>query len=300
MTIAVMGANSSVGLNLLAHVVAAGDLDAIAGVRSERAAASLPTSPRITPRLISYDDVDGLAAALDGVSCVVHLAGILIEWPGSNYASSNVGTAAAVAEASRRAGVEHMVLVSVIGANPNSPNRYFRSKAEAERVVAESGVGSTVLRTPILLGPGTAGAAAIVRTLGQGRAKLLGGGRYSMRPLDVDDLSRAILGVCRRPPEGAAVHELVGPGSITYRDLLAQAATAAGRELTFGVTPLWMAKLGAAVMSRARKGGISPTVIDVITANEVVEKNAAEALDITLTPLSVTLQKILPRTERAT
>lgn len=300
MKIAVTGANSSVGLKLLQHVADADDVDVVAGVRSERAAATLPTSPRIDPRIISYEDLDGLTAALDGVSCVVHLAGILIEWPGTSYASSNVATAKAVADAARRAGVEHMVLVSVIGADVQSPNRYFRSKGEAERVVLDSGVSSTVLRTPILLGPGTAGADSIVRTLGQGRAKLLGGGHYTMRPLDVDDLSRAVLGLCRSRPAGATVHELVGPESMPYREILAQAAKAAGTTLSFGTTPIWMAKLGSSVMSRVKGGGISPTVIDVITADEVVETNADEALGVALTPLSDTLQKILPETERAT
>jgi uncharacterized protein YbjT (DUF2867 family) len=293
MKIAVMGANSSVGLNLLAHVAASEDLDVMAGVRSKRAADLVPASPRITSRLISYDDVDDLTASLEGVSCVVHLAGILIERRPATYANSNVATAAAVAEAARRAGVGHVVLVSVIGASPDSPNRYFRSKAEAERVVAESGVSSTVLRTPILLGPGTAGAASIVRVVGLGHAKLLGGGRYTMRPLDVDDLSRAILGVCRRQPGGTAVHELVGPESLTFRELLARAASVAGKDMRFGVTPIWMAKLGAGIASFMQGGGMSPTVIDVITADEVVEKNADWELDITLTSLSDTLQKIL-------
>ena len=67
MTIAVLGANSSVGLNLLAHVAATDDLDVIAGVRSERAAASLPSSPRVTPRVISYDDLDGLTRDLQSI-----------------------------------------------------------------------------------------------------------------------------------------------------------------------------------------------------------------------------------------
>jgi hypothetical protein len=40
-------------------------------------------------------------------------------------------------------------------------------------------------------------------------------------------------------------------------------------------------------------GGISPTVIDVITMNEAIEKNADNELGITLTPLQDTLNKIL-------
>ncbi|MEE2899955.1 MAG: NAD(P)H-binding protein, partial [Gemmatimonadota bacterium] len=184
MTIAVTGANSSVGLNLLAHIVERGDLEAIGCVRSQRAAASLPESPRITARIVSYQRADGLKKALDGVSCVVHLAGILIESKASTYESANVASAAAVAGAARAAGVQHIVLVSVIGANSDSPNRYLRSKGEAERVVTESGLSATVLRTTILLGVGTAGAAAILRSASRSKTRLLGGGRYTVRPLD--------------------------------------------------------------------------------------------------------------------
>jgi uncharacterized protein YbjT (DUF2867 family) len=54
MKIAITGANSSVGLNLLNHIVSATDIDVIAGVRSERAMKSLPCSPQIDPRIINY------------------------------------------------------------------------------------------------------------------------------------------------------------------------------------------------------------------------------------------------------
>ena len=90
MKIAVTGANSSVGRNLLGHVTEEGDISVIAGVRSESAAASLPVSPRITARIISYDDVGELAKAMEGASCTVHLAGILIESRASTYENANV------------------------------------------------------------------------------------------------------------------------------------------------------------------------------------------------------------------
>ena len=85
MKIAVTGANSSVGQNLLKHCASAGDIDVVAGVRSERAFSSLPTSASITTRIISYTDPKDLAKALQGVNCVVHLAGILIESKQTNY-----------------------------------------------------------------------------------------------------------------------------------------------------------------------------------------------------------------------
>ena len=144
MKIAVTGANSSVGRNLLAHVAENSDISVLAVVRSESAAASLPASPQITARIISYDDVGELAETLEGASCIVHLAGILIENRASTYASANVAATAAVVQASQKAGVQYIVFISVLGASLDSPNRFFRSKGEAENAVADSGISAEV------------------------------------------------------------------------------------------------------------------------------------------------------------
>ena len=300
MKVVVTGANGSVGRSLLTHLAESGDISVVAVVRSEGAAASLPGSPRIAARVVSYHDVSELAETLEGASCIVHLAGILIESRTSTYASGNVASTAAVVQASQRADVQHFVLISVLGASSSSSNRFLRSKGDAERLVEESGISSTIIRTPMLLGPGTAGAAALVGAAARGRAKLLGGGRYVLRPLDVDDLSRAILQVCETRPEGVSIHELVGPESITFRDLVTRVAGMMENPLSIGAIPVWIAKLGAAVTSRLKGGGISPTVIDVITASEVVQKNADVDMGISLTPLSATLERILSEKTRAT
>jgi len=297
--IAVTGANSSVGLNLLGHLRERDDTEVVACVRSERAAGEIPESPRVRVRIVSYDDRDALPEALAGAACVVHLAGILLEARGTSYESANLDTTVAVAAAAVRAGVEHLILVSVVGADPESTNRYFRTKGLAERAVAESGVPATIVRTPILLGPGTAGAFALARTVRRRHARLLGGGRYTMRPLDVDDLGEAIVRICRTRPGGVVLRELVGPEPVTYRALVGRAAEVAGTELSLGSIPICLAKAAAAVRSRLTGGGITPTVIDVITKDEVVEKNADVELGITLTPLAETLRRILQGKERA-
>jgi len=291
--IAVTGANSSVGLSLLEHLAGADDSDVVAVVRSERAAASIPRSPRISTHVVPYEDHEALAGALAGAECLVHLAGILIEWPGTSYESANVGTAAAVARAAATAGVGHLVQVSVVGASAASPNRYFRTKGQAEAVFADSGIPTTILRTPILLGPGTAGAAALARLVRAGRPRLLGGGAYTMRPLDVDDLCKALVAICRSRPDTQVVHELVGPEPIEYRTLVERAARHAGTRVSVRSTPIAVAKVGAWLRSRLRGGGVTPTVIDVITMDEHVERNADTALGIELTPLDETLDKLL-------
>ena len=259
MKIAITGANSSVGKNLLTQINNDLSLEAVAGVRSESAFASLPSSERIDPRTISYDDVADLSMAFQNCSAVVHLAGILIESKHSKYEAANVDATAAVVEAAKQAGVSQLIFVSVVGADSTSPNRYFKTKGQAEKLIADSGISAVIIRTPLLLGPGTAGADSVKWAASQPKAKLLGGGNYTMHPLDVNDLSQAILNCCNNPVEGVRTFELVGPDGILYRDLISKLAALKGNDITIASIPVWTAKLGAAIGSRLKGGGNYPS-----------------------------------------
>ena len=262
---------------------------------------------------IDYGDNDSLVHCFEGADSVVHLAGILMEGRGSDYHSANVAATVAVVRAAAAAGVGHLVFISVIGADPDSSNAYFRSKGLAEQAVLGGGIKATVIRTPILLGRGTAGAAAMAAAASRPTARLLGGGRYIMRPLDVRDLTAAILNSCDRQRSGTqeqghggiaqgqqqrgdgsqSVYEIVGPEAIPYHELIRRIGCMKGTDIRVGTVPIWAAKLGAAIGSRLRGGGITPTVIDVITRDETVPHNDAAALGVTLTPLTNTLRDML-------
>lgn len=255
--------------------------------------AALPKAENITPRQISYDDVSDLAQKFDSAAVVIHLAGILMESKHSKYGKANVEATRAVVAAAKQAKVQRLIFISVIGADANSSNRYFQSKGQAEQLILDSGLSAAVIRTPILLGPQTAGASAIVGMAGQPKVKLLGGGHYVMRPLDVDDLCNAILNACVQSETNSGIHELVGPTPTAYCDLIAKTANLLGHSPAIATVPIWSAKLISGVVSSIKGGGISPTVIDVITMNETVAQNADEALAIKLTSLDETLAKIV-------
>ncbi|MCK6064942.1 MULTISPECIES: SDR family oxidoreductase [Microbacterium] len=78
----------------------------------------------------------GLDAAMDGADVVLHLAG---GRKGDDVAARNVAAAAG------RAGVAHLVLISVIGADA-MPIGYFRAKAAAEEEFRACGVPYSILR----------------------------------------------------------------------------------------------------------------------------------------------------------
>lgn len=78
----------------------------------------------------------GLPEALDGTEAVLHLAGGA---KGDDAAARVLGAAA------QTSGIEHLLLLSVVGAG-RMPIGYFRMKDAAERAVQDAGVPWTVLR----------------------------------------------------------------------------------------------------------------------------------------------------------
>ena len=292
-TIAVTGANSAVGTALLRHIAGSEALSAVAGVRRREALAGLPQSPRIAGRLLDYGRPESVRGVAAGAGCVVHLAGVLIESGRTSYQSGNVDTTRALVDAALEEGVRRIVFVSSLGADPRSPNGYYRSKGEAEGLVAGAGVAAAIIRTPLLLGPGTAGGRALLRDAARGRVRVLGGGAHLLRPLDVEDLCRAILRCCTEPLAGARTFELVGPTALSQRELLQRTARLLGNELTVRTLPIGLARLAARVAGLLRSGGLTPAVIDVITAAETVRQNADADLGIELTPLADTLARLV-------
>lgn len=79
---------------------------------------------------------EGIEAAVDGVETILHLAG---GPKGDDEATRNLVRAAS------KAGVKHVVYISVIGAD-TVPLGYFKSKLGAEHAIAGSGIPFTTLR----------------------------------------------------------------------------------------------------------------------------------------------------------
>ena len=290
--IAITGANSAVGREML-RCAASEAVDAVACVRSERAESQLPGEARLVAR-IGYDDPGSLDRAFEGALAVVHLPGVLIESGGSSYEQANVETTRAVVAAAVRCAVRKLVLVSAIGADARSKNRYLRTKGEAEDRVCASGIAWTVLRAPLVLGPGTAGAAALRRNSRAAVATLVGGGRHRQQPLDVGDLARAALRAAEPDRARDRTLEIAGPEGLSDRELVERAARVQGRSVRIRSAPLWVMRLLLRLRGLTSGPGLSVDALEVITADtEVDPKPAAEVFGLELTSLEPMLRRSL-------
>lgn len=288
MKVVITGANSAVGQAILRCELAQGSEGntLVAAVRSERAAEQIAPllGTRSTVARISYDKPASLDEAFRGASAVVHLAGILVKQPASTYEQTNVVPTRSVVAAAVRCVAEKFVLVSATGADETSSNGYYRSKGLAEALVRESGLNYTILRAPLLLGPATEGAAALMRNASGSKARLIGGGRNLQQPLSVDDLARAALVAVQPSMARNRTLNVVGPVSLPERELVTCAARLLGHEIR--ITSISKGLLCFALAIRRRVGGpgFSADVVDVITADTQLDPQpAASELGIQLT-----------------
>ena len=258
----------------------------IAAVRSDRAAEEIRRllGNGSTSARISYDDPASLDAAFRDASAIIHLAGILVERPGSTYQQANVASAQSVVEAAQRCAAQKFVLVSATGADERSSNGYYRSKGQAEAMVRASGLCYTILRAPLLLGPETEGAAALERNASGPKAKLIGGGRNLQQPLYVDDLARAALAACQPSIASNRTLDLVGPVSLPERELVERAARLLGRQVRVSSIPKGLLSFALSIRQRVSGPGFSPDAVEVITADTRLDSRpAASELGIQLT-----------------
>lgn len=99
---------------------------------------------------------ESIVSGLDGFDAVVNLAGLspMRKPRGTSYDAVHADGARNVVAACRANGIEKLVHMSALGADPDADTAYMRTKGEGESAVLESGLDVTVLRPSFVLGRG--------------------------------------------------------------------------------------------------------------------------------------------------
>ena len=292
------GANGHLGRRLLRHLAAAHGAVPRALVRSRFAAdslASLAGAPQVEVWTADYGDEPALEQALEGCTRVAHLAGILKETRTSRYVDAHERATAALARAAEHAGVRRIVYLSILGAAPDSRNACLASKGRAERILREGKVPSTVLRVPMVLGPGEIAAFALRARARARVAWLVRGGASLEQPLDAEDLVRGIARALEDPSGAHRTLDLVGPESLPRRELLARAASLLGTRPRVVPIPYAVARLAARVFEAlSASPPLTRAMLGVLEHDDRSDPApACRALGLELTPLADTLRRCL-------
>jgi uncharacterized protein YbjT (DUF2867 family) len=175
---------------------------------------------------------EGIEAAVDGVDTIVHLAG---------SAKGDEDKARNLVQAASRAGVQHLVCISVVGAEripvesglDRNMFGYFAAKRAAERVVEDSGLPWTTLRATQFHD--------LLLTVAQMLAKLpvvpLPAG-FRVQPVEADEVAARLAELSLEGPAGL-VPNMGGPRVYDAEELLRIYLRASKRRRR-PIVPLWL------------------------------------------------------------
>ncbi len=160
-------------------------------------------------------DAQSVREAVHGASSVVNLVGVF----GKKMQAVHIEGARHVAEASRKAGLRGLVHISAIGADPESPSNYGRTKGLGEEAVRKAFPKATIVRPSLTFGPEDQ---LTNRFAAMAQLPFLPviAGKRNFQPVYVRDLAKAIATAALAPlTYGGKTYEIGGPQVMSMIEL---------------------------------------------------------------------------------
>jgi nucleoside-diphosphate-sugar epimerase len=222
-----------------------GRLRHLAGLRVEIAAGDLAAGA-------------GLAAALEGVETVFHVAGVTRSLAEGDYRRGNFDATANLLGAAEKSGsVRRFVHVSSLAAAGPSPGPdpidesaapapvsvYGRSKLEAEQAVLASALRdrAVIVRPPVVYGPRDTDVLELIRLAARGLAVQVGRGSTGVSYIQVEDLVTGLLAAWESDIGGGAVYYLANADPVSWQGLTEAAGQVLGRKVRSIALPVPLA-----------------------------------------------------------
>jgi NADH dehydrogenase len=225
----VLGGTGFVGRQVVTKLVADGHRVLLPTRRRDRAR-DVQLLPTVTIVEADIHDRDRLAGLVARVDCVVNLVGILHEQGGQTFDRVHVELPRSVIAACERSGVRRLVHMSALGADPDGPSRYQRSKGEAEALVRGSRLDWTVFRPSVIFGRGDSFLAMFAKLVGLLPVVALAAPNARFQPVWIGDVAHCFARSVVDDRTIGQRYDLCGPKAYTLRELVAYVGRLTGHE----------------------------------------------------------------------
>ena len=244
MKVFVTGGTGFVGREILSQLLQAGH--AVRVLVREGSADKLPEPQKVEVHIGDITDGASLVGALDGCDAVIHLVGIIREFPGRGITFKKMHVAATenILEACDEQGVRRFVHMSSNGTRENGSTAYHRTKWQAEQMVRDSGLDWTIFRPSLIFGQGSEFVKMLTELIRRVPVvPVIGDGQYRMQPVSVVQVAESFVRAPGMPGSIGATYHQGGGESYSYDEILDLTARAMGREQATKVhQPLFMIK----------------------------------------------------------
>lgn len=293
--VAIFGGSGFIGQNLIQRLAAQGT-DVVVAVRRPESfdfktdASNAGAVKAVKASIHSDSEV---RSAVEGASAVINLVGILAESGDQSFEAVHAEGARRVAEAARDAGVGRFVQMSALGADPNSPSAYSRTKARGEQHVRDVYPEATILRPSIVFGPEDdffnrfAGMAKYSPAL-----PLIGGGKTRFQPVYVEDVVGAIVRFLSDDLTKGQTYELGGPKVYTFKELMELVLAEKGLTRALLPIPFFMAEIQGSVLQMLPKPPLTRDQVESLKRDNVQSGACPGLAELGIEPTPV--EDILP------
>lgn len=237
--ILIVGGSGFIGRHLAAALVERGASVTVPTRRRERSKHLLPL-PTLEVVEANVHDHGMLERLVRGRDLVVNLTGILHSRRGRrdergpndygpDFARVHVELPQALVSACRAAGVRRLLHMSALGAAPNAPSEYLRSKGVGESVVmAADDLDATVFRPSVVFGPDDAFLNMFAKLAGL-PVLALACPQARFQPVYVGDVVQAFLAALDSADAVGQRFDLCGPKVYSLKELVEYVCAATGR-----------------------------------------------------------------------
>ena len=168
----------------------------------------------LMPLLQTHDAVINLIAILHGTEAA--------------FEKTHVQLPLELVRACEAAGMRRIVHVSALGASPDAPSMYLRSKARGEAVLLASGLDVTMLRPSVIFGSGDKFLNTFASLQKVFPVIPLAGSTAKFQPVWVADVAAAIVECLQTKETAGKTYELCGPEVFTLKQLVELAGRYSG------------------------------------------------------------------------
>lgn len=164
--------------------------------------------------------LDGL---LQGCDAVIHLIGIIREFPsrGITFEKLNYKASVHLLEAAESQGVRRYLHMSANGCTKNTGSGYFQTKRRAEKKVTGSSLNWTVFRPSIIFGRRDSFVNLLANLIRKSPAMpVIGDGSYRLAPVAVEDVAACFVKALQLEAAEKQIFPLCGPSELSYNRLL--------------------------------------------------------------------------------
>ena len=298
----VIGGAGFVGRHLVNELVGRGCRVLVPSRRRDRARhlIMLPTCEVVEASV--HDDA-ALDRLVGGQDAVINLVGVL-HGSEARFEQVHVALTQRVIAACGRARVRRYLHMSALGADPNGPSMYQRSKGRAEQAVRESKLAWTIFQPSVIFGAEDSFLNMFARLAAIAPVLPIGGAEVKFQPVWVEDVARAFANSLDSEATVGRTYELAGPKVYTLRELVQFAAEASGHRRPVVALPYGIARLQARLMQLAPgEPLLSVDNLDSMKRDNIASRQPyapAPELGITATPMepeaSLYLAGLHPRT----